>query len=310
MNYSDIKQVVVCRIFIFYVIHTAFIFIIDDEMNVEYIHNQYSLPSSKASLNLPLKPAQSLPSPLSSIPLIVTENKSPSIIPNINSEEAFPSIVPSIPVSYPSIIVPPIPKPISKVPSTSKKPTPLNTQLKVEEIKKPVVISLPSSRKNSIDSTSQSTTTASKPSSRKNSINVPSQSTTTTSRKNSMDVPSQSTTASSKATSRKNSMDTSSLPSTQPEEVRQPIQVLFINRQDQIMIGLTKFSVKIESSIKTEGNIPYLMHRLTYSCLSENRLGNTRGSGDCKFFFRNQMYAIPILNTTKKEDYYQAIATV
>ena len=76
------------------------------------------------------------------------------------------------------------------------------------------------------------------------------------------------------------------------------------------MIGLTKFSVKIESSIKTEGNIPYLMHRLTYSCLSENRLGNTRGSGDCKFFFRNQMYAIPILNTTKKEDYYQAIATV
>ena len=274
MNYSDIKQVVVCRIFIFYVIHTAFIFIIDDEMNVEYIHNQYSLPSSKASLNLPLKPAQSLPSPLSSIPLIVTENKSPSIIPNINSEEAFPSIVPSTPVSYPSIIVSPIPKPISKVPSTSKKPTPLNTQLKVEEIKKPVVISLPSSRKNSIDSTSQSTTTASKPS------------------------------------SRKNSMDTSSLPSTQPEEAKQPIQVLFINRQDQIMIGLTKFSVKIESSIKTEGNIPYLMHRLTYSCLSENRLGNTRGSGDCKFFFRNQMYAIPILNTTKKEDYYQAIATV
>ena len=239
-------------------------------MNVEYIHNQYSLPSSKASLNLPLKPAQSLPSPLSSIPLIVTENKSPSIIPNINSEEAFPSIVPSTPVSYPSIIVSPIPKPISKVPSTSKKPTPLNTQLKVEEIKKPVVISLPSSRKNSIDSTSQSTTT----------------------------------------TSRKNSMDTSSLPSTQPEEAKQPIQVLFINRQDQIMIGLTKFSVKIESSIKTEGNIPYLMHRLTYSCLSENRLGNTRGSGDCKFFFRNQMYAIPILNTTKKEDYYQAIATV
>ena len=262
-------------------------------MNVEYIHNQYSLPSSKASLNLPLKPAQSLPSPLSSIPLIVTENKSPSIIPNINSEEAFPSIVPSTPVSYPSIIVTPIPKPISKVPSTSKKPTPLNTQLKVEEIKKPVVISLPSSRKNSIDSTSQSTTTASKPSSRKNSINVPSQSTTA-----------------SKPSSRKNSMDTSSLPSTQPEEAKQPIQVLFINRQDQIMIGLTKFSVKIESSIKTEGNIPYLMHRLTYSCLSENRLGNTRGSGDCKFFFRNQMYAIPILNTTKKEDYYQAIATV
>ena len=241
-------------------------------MNVEYIHNQYSLPSSKASLNLPLKPAQSLPSPLSSIPLIVTENKSPSIIPNINSEEAFPSIVPSTPVSYPSIIVPPIPKPLSKVTSTSKKPIPLSTQLKIEEIQKPVVISLSSSRKNSIDITSQS--------------------------------------ISSKPSSRKNSMDTSSLPSTQPEEAKQPIQVLFQNRQDQIMIGLTKFSVKIESSLKTEGNIPYLMHRLTYSCLSENRLGNTRGSGDCKFFYRNQMYAIPILNTTKKEDYYQAIATV
>lgn len=84
----------------------------------------------------------------------------------------------------------------------------------------------------------------------------------------------------------------------------------FINQTKEHEIGLVKFSLKITSSLGKEDFIEYLKYVLTYECLSDNRLGNVDSLGNCEFYFKNELYYIPILNSNKTEDYYSEIAAV
>lgn len=90
---------------------------------------------------------------------------------------------------------------------------------------------------------------------------------------------------------------------------RKPLSSYLVNEMRTLQVGLLKYSLKISSSLGQENYIDYLKHILTYECLNKDRLANASTTGSCTFFFKSETYSIPILESTKPEDYYDAIAT-
>ena len=82
-----------------------------------------------------------------------------------------------------------------------------------------------------------------------------------------------------------------------------------INETKDSHIGLIDYSLKISSSLGQENYIDYLKVVLSYECLSDNRLGNIKSSGNCHFVFKNETYTIPFQESNRTEDYLDAIVT-
>ena len=77
-----------------------------------------------------------------------------------------------------------------------------------------------------------------------------------------------------------------------------------------LVLGLVKYKLSTSTVIVTENFIKYLKFVLTYDCLSDNRLGNTSTTGSCVLYYRNQKFSMPILYSSKPEEYYHEIFKV